>query len=277
MSDQRRSEAIADQRYYHFVGLRTASAVAELDDYWRLLEWTRVPREPVTFHGDQVTLEHRKVASTRLYARGALAEQAVGMRNRQGKYEYDQFGALVRTEGGATFLAIGFPYVGLATEIGLERLGAHGESPLGKFVAIDIPKLVGALERGMPRIASPDVHAVGLRVSVRDDKSLTAVRLGGDQPLEAALYREYLRPRIAQGALVPDQCVLSCERVGGARTLRSRIHLDRHGNLRFYAHVACANLELIGTVFDYLDKAGCLSDAVRNPLLRMEADQEGGL
>ena len=124
---------------------------------------------------------------------------------------------------------------------------------------------------------------VGVQFVVTDDKSLTAVRLGGDDPFQAQIYESFLKKKFEQGLWVPDQCVLACERKadttqdGSLKSpgglLRSRLHIDRSGNFKFYMHAGCGNVTLMPYAIAQIGAVGCLRRVSGNPLRRIEQDE----
>ncbi|MGA9762003.1 MAG: hypothetical protein WBQ14_06250 [Gaiellaceae bacterium] len=273
------NESVADQRYYHFVISRADRGSTA--KYWRLIsERCRVGEDLMPCEGAG-PFDHRTLNSSRAYARGAIAEKLSRDRNGLPPYTYDVLAAEIAVASGGVYFVAGFPFASLALQICEEVFGAAGRSSIGQFACADIPKLVTLMEEaGTARSSAVTARIVAVEVSVRGDKSLTMVRLGGDDPLRAELYRAYLQSRIAGGALVPDQCVLACEKtildemMVGERHLRSRVHMDRYGNFKFYAHVALANLELLTSTLALLDDLGCLQDAEHNPVMRLKGDEE---
>ena len=269
----------ADQRYYHFVAVR-ASTSDGVDGYWRALRNARPPRTPLEFSGAGFSIQHRQLRSPKLYARGAVAQAVSQSGDGSPPYLYDVFAARVDIRR-SSYLLFGFPFAALALDVARDVFGTGARSPFGDFSSIDIPRLIRVMEAGgESRSDHVSMSVVAVQVSVRDDRSLTAVRLGGDDPLSAELYRKYLKPKISLGELVPDHCVLSCERdnagdpTAGRRILRSRVHVDHYGNLKFYAHVGCGNLSLIASVLTQLDAMQCLVKAENNPLFRLGSEED---
>jgi hypothetical protein len=240
----------------------------------------RSPKPAFSISDDGFALEHRYLRSPKPYARGGVAEALSQNGDGAPPYNYDLFAAHL-TLRKSSYLLLGFPFASLAIDIARDVLGPVPRSPFGEFSRVDVPRLVRLMEDPSEHESGPIMTSVvGVQVSVRDDRSLTAVRLGGDDPLGAELYRKYLKPKITAGDVVPDYCVMACEHdvdgtTGSAgRTIRSRVHIDRHGNFKFYVHVGCSNLRLIGSLLARLDTLHCLSRAERNPLLRVTADED---
>jgi hypothetical protein len=131
------------------------------------------------------------------------------------------------------------------------------------------------------RYEALNTHVVGVQFSVTDDKYLTNVRLGGDDPLAAEIYTDFLRERLVRRFVLPDRCALACERQWAEQNmgqphglLRSRVHFDNNGNFKVYAQAGCANLIVLAYALGQLQSAGLLKDASGNPLVRLQQDSE---
>lgn len=274
------NEGVVDQRYYHFLVLRTKTKARE--KYWGALAAVGRSGDALdAASGSLGPFEHRRLVSSRVYARGAIAERISASGNGQPPYAYDLVAAQLAASTGQSYLVIGFPFSSLAMELSQTLLGTSGRAALGQFACIDIPKLIRLMEReGPAHTDTLKAGVVGVEASVRGDKSLTAVRLGGDDPLNAELYQSYLHTRIIDGSIVPDHCVLACEDMpsestrGVLRPLRSRVHIDRYGNFKFYAHIALANIALMTETVALLDRLECVQDAERNPAVRLRVEEE---
>ena len=275
---------VADQRYYHFVVLREIHNFT-LKSYWRSVGDVSLTARSEDGTDDQYHIQHRKLRSSMSFARGAVAERLSEKGEGRPPYLYDLFAAKfsVQTD---TYLLFGFPFIGLASLLisGLiseGRLLHHGE-----LVGVDVQNLVLEMESGkQPRFEKLQAHIVGVQFSVVEDKSLSAVRLGGDDPLGAAIYRKYLRERRDKGECMPNRCVLACEREWGdnshkseknpiPRAYRSRVHVDGHGNFKFYAHTGCSNVGLMPYVIGQLRAMACLRKVTTNPLLHQREDED---
>jgi hypothetical protein len=129
---------------------------------------------------------------------------------------------------------------------------------------------------------------VGVRFVVMNDTSLTAVRLGGHNPFEAELYKDFIREKFegrpaVRKEWVPDQCILACDRVHElnadsapgptGRILHSRLHIDKHGNFKFYMHTGCVNATLLPYAIGQIQAAGCLEKVSDNPLKKIDQDE----
>jgi hypothetical protein len=129
---------------------------------------------------------------------------------------------------------------------------------------------------------------VDVRFVVMGDNSLTAVRLGGHDPFEAELYQDFIREKFesrspVRKGWVPDQCVMAGLRVpelkadsapgSTGRALHSRLHIDKHGNFKFYMHSGCVNATLLPYAIGQIRAAGCLEKVSDNPLKKIEQDE----
>lgn len=273
---------IADQRYYHFVVLRDGGAFS-LATYWKRLGDVVAPAHPADYASGTALVQHRKLRSSKVFARGVVAETLSERGQGRPPFLYDVFGARVQVRDAAYFI-LGFPFVGLATDAIAEMLATRKVVASNDFVSVDVPKLVGIMEAGVKgRFEGLHAHIVNLHFVVTDDKALTAVRLGGDDPLSADVYVNFLRERVTTGFVRPELCVLACEKEWpedgggtsrGPKAFRSRLRVDSYGNYRFYAHVGCSNLRLLPYALGQLRLLGCLRKASANPLSRVSRDDE---
>lgn len=271
--------SLADQRYYHFVALQGAKLT--LAAYWRRFNaGIHDPKSTVNATDAHVTLQHRKWRSNGSYARGAVSVELSENGEGRSPFFYDLIAMQARV-GGVSFLIIGFPFASLALDVFKNVLGTHHALGSGPFVAADVSGLVVTMESGFQkRYEGLNVHTVGVQFSVSEDKYLSNVRLGGDDPLAAEIYQGFLKERLKKGYVLPDRCTLACERVWDARhssreperLLRSRIHFDNNGNFRVYAQAGCANLMVLPYALGQLHSAGLLREVTQNPLLRLRED-----
>lgn len=274
--------SIADQRYYHFVVLRDGGGFS-LPAYWKRIGNVLEPTRSAAFSEDRFVVQHRKLRSAKAFARGVVSQALSEHGEGRPPYLYDLVGARVELRDASYFL-LGFPFVGLALDVVGDLLSSGGLVKTGEFVGVDVPKLVDVMEKGVVnRFEEISTRVVSLQFVVTDDKSLTAVRLGGDDPLSAEIYLKFLRRRVLSGFVRPDLCVLACEKEwrpgkevtsGGGRPFRSRLRVDGHGNFRFYAHVDCSNLRLLPYAIGQLRAAACLRRVLSNPLSRLGREDD---
>lgn len=279
---------LADQRYYHFVAFRDPGKF-QLTSLWKALGAQTEPAHSVAGTGQHYVLQHKKWRLDKAFASGLVANALSEKGKGNPPYLYDVVAAKVQL-GDEAFVLVGFPFVGLAS-YAIERMRAN--SALSKsleFVSADVPKLVGIVdaEKQKPpakakRFEGLSVKIVNLQLVVTDDDSITGVRLGGNDPLAADIYVDFLQKRVSQGYVRPEFCILACERTWsetdsgrrGGETLRSRLRVDDYGNFRFYVHVGCANLRLLPFALGHLHMVGCLHKVLGDPLARASVgDQE---
>jgi hypothetical protein len=274
--------SVADQRYYHFVVVRRPGV--SLSAYWKSLanvgEIAR-PKVAVPVGGSRFTLEHRKLSSERTYARGASAQLLSDHGKGRPPFFYDLFAGRIDYRQDA-YLILGFPFAALALDA-VDYLKGNGFLRNAEFQGVDLSELMSERNRPLKRTEGLISKVVGVQFVVTDDKSLTAVRLGGDDPFHAQIYLSFLKPKFEQGLWVPDQCVLACERETPAtqrqtsmsldKILRSRLHVDKSGNFKFYMHVDCTNVTLMPYSILQILAADCLKQVFGNPLRRAEQDE----
>jgi hypothetical protein len=271
--------SLADQRYYHFLALQDDHGLT-VGGVWKKLHDVQNGDDTVDFKDTGFVIQRKKLKSRRAYARGTIADTLSERGDGKPPYFYDV--VVVRADfAGNSFLMIGFPFAGLALDTMRTLVEEQGLLKLGHFVGADVPTLVVNMEKGF-RPAYNDLrsHVVGVQFVVKHDKNLTAVKLGGDDPLSAEIYVNYLRRKVTSKDISPDQCILACERewelgrlgAGEVRTFRSRIHFDTYGNFRFYAHIGCANLRILPVVLGQLHRANLLHKVLANPLQRLDLE-----
>lgn len=268
-------DGMADGRYYHFVALR------EFPSNWQQRFWDAIgntddpkKRLPIP-SGGEFKVVPKKYRSSKPYARGTVAETVSADGDGLPPYYYDLFSLKVDALS-APCILFGFPFASLALDLAVAALGTSAKSKLGEFCSVNVPAVVRLLEKeeNKSSFAGFETRIVTMQVSVRDDKSLAAVRIGGENPLDADLYRSYLQERVEKGHLVPDYCVLACEKKIDdgevSRSIRSRLHVDCFGNLKFYMQSGYKNLEVIGNAMQWFAAKGCLQRAEGNPVLKID-------
>jgi hypothetical protein len=268
--------AIADQRYYHFATLRTERA-QPLSKVWRAIGNTIVPDRPTSWKHHGIAIEHRKVRSDLGFARGELLERLSERGNGRKPFLYDLFAARMEI-GRDSYVLVGFPFVGLARAASTSSLGWGPRTTIGEFLAVDVQKLVNTMESRLTRrFEDLQSRVVGLEFAVTGDKSLTMIRLGGEQPLSAAIYREYLKPK--SKAHRAHSCILGCEREwqeesgAGGVLLRSRVHLEVNGYIKAHAQRDCVNLRVVPYAIGQLASLDCLRPAEHNPFARVHESE----
>jgi hypothetical protein len=273
----------ADQRYYHFVLLREVRTFS-LKSYWRMIGDAFAFKMSENWALDPYPLQHRKLRMHASYARGAIAEVMSERGGGRPPFLYDVFAAKIDLRGDSYFL-FGFPFAALAMTIMDNLIHKQNLLRYGELLGVDVQKLISIMEEGIQdRFEKLETHVVGVQFVVTDDKSLTAVRLGGDAPLSAQIYVDFLRRKRNAGVFLPDRCVLACEREGDVnnrtnrgvipRAYRSRVHVDGYGNFKFYAQVGCSNLGLLPYTIGQLRAIACLRKVVTNPLLHRREEDE---
>jgi hypothetical protein len=273
--------SVADRRYYHFVAL-TGRGLGPATFWKKLNEIGEIERPDVAVPVDspRFKLEHRKFRSKRVYARGAVTATLSEHGKGGPPFLYDVFAARIEFEDDPC-LVIGFPFAALAVET-IDRLTSNGSMKNSDFVGVDVSALLSEKNRPLKLFDGLSSMVVGVQYVVTDDKSLTSVRLGGDDPFQAEIYECFLRQKFERGLWVPDQCVLACERNGDTSLatrpgtsggpLRSRVHIDKFGNFKFYMHVGCSNVTLMPYAIAQIHSVACLRKVSGNPLRRIEQD-----
>jgi len=283
MTTNRRDTNIADQRYYHFVLLREIQDFS-LKSYWQSVGDVVTTAKSESWVTGPYPVQHRKLRADIPFARGAVAELLSEKGQGRPPFLYDLFAARINFKGDSYFL-FGFPFAGLAMVVLNDLIENRKLLQYGELVGVDVQKLVSIMEEGIKnRFERLETHIVGVQFVVTDDKSLTAVRLGGDDPLSAQIYVEFLKRKRTAGVFMPDKCVLACEREWGIgdrqqegtalRAFRSRVHLDGHGNFKFYAQTACSNIALLPYAIGQLRALACLRKVTINPLLQRREEEE---
>lgn len=274
--------SVADRRYYHFVAV--SGRGLGLPTFWRKVSEIGAIERPsiaVPVESPRFKLEHRKLRLERAYARGAaaltLSEHGAG----RPPFLYDLFAARIDFEDNPC-LVLGFPFAALARET-IDHLESSGFRKSADFQGVEMSELLSEKNRPLKLFDGLSSSVVGVQFVVTDDKSLTAVRLGGDDPFQAQIYESFLKKKFEQGLWVPDQCVLACERKADTTQegtlkspgglLRSRLHIDKSGNFKFYMHVGCGNVTLMPYAVAQIHAVACLRRVSGNPLRRIEQDE----
>ncbi len=273
---------LLDRRYYHFVAFRDEGRYT-LPTYWRQIGVLPADPGEEDISGPVFEVQHRRVKLDRAYARGEVL-RAISESKRGGPpYLYDLFAIKARF-GKETFFLFLFPFAALALELTSALLGKSSLLRSGDFQKVDVSRLVKCFE-GKEQTGFQDLAAriVALHFVITGDKSVSAIRLGGDDPLSAEIYRDWLRPEMQKGAALPNLCVFTCEREPSAQSdgpgphspgaLRSRVHVDVHGIFKFYAHVGCNNISLIPYALGLLHFLQCLEKTSGNPLRRLQQEE----
>jgi hypothetical protein len=274
--------SLADRRYYHFI-VMTARHVS-LNSYWRKvggLGKVERPRLSVSFGTSSFAIEHRKIQLDKPYARGETARSLSERGGGRAPFWYDLFAASVEL-GRDRYIALGFPFASLAFDI-ISYLDGVGYTKNEAYQGVNLRELMSESKRRLQGPGGLRSVFVGMQFVVMDDKSLTAVRLGGDDPFHADIYERYLKQKFESGLWVPDQCVLACEREDEPgkhekslllmKSVRSRLHIDRSGNFKFYAHAGCRNLTLMPEAIAQINDAACLKQVFGNPLAKTEQEE----
>ena len=269
--------SLADQRYYNFVMVKDTRGFS-LARYWRNVGEIARPGRVIDCISSLGKMEHRKLISDRGLARGNVAGELSELGKGRPPYWYDLVAFEMEIDASPYFL-LGFPFVGLAWDI-VKDLLARKILQVEAFQRTNVSRLL--------RIMDTDEHnafeqlagrMVAVHFIVTDDTSVTNVRLGGDQPLKGQIYTTFLKDRVKKGFVSAAECVLACEREAPQkrkeeppRLLRSRLHLDKHGNFKFYAHAGCTNLALLPEAISELHSLNCMDNATANPLDRVGSD-----
>jgi len=274
--------SVADRRYYHFVVARGKGAVPAT--LWRKLNEIGEIERPnftVPLESTRFKLEHRKLRLERAYARGATTLTLSEHGNGRPPFLYDLFAARIDFEDNPC-LVFGFPFAALALET-VNHLTSSGFMKNVEFQGVEMSELLSEKNRPLKLFDGLSSSVVGVQFVVTDDKSLTAVRLGGDDPFHAQIYESFLKEKFELGLWVPDRCVLACERKADTThegrlklpggLLRSRLHIDASGNFKFYMHGGCGNVTLMPYAIAQIHAVACLRKVSGNPLRRIEQDE----
>jgi hypothetical protein len=269
--------SLADRRYYHFVVVKGGGLT--LPAYWRRLdEIGRVerPRVQVPVDSQRFVLEHRKLRYEVAFARGSTAEYLSQRGDGRAPFLYDLFAARMDFQG-ESYLLFGFPFNLLALDV-IASLEGKGFFKNAEYQNVNLTKWLASKNRPFKKYEGLGSNVVNVQFLVMDDTSLTKVRLGGQDPFGAEIYEEFLKPRFEGGSLVPNLCVLACDRevdlkVSLGKVLHSRLHIDQPGNFKFYMHTGCANATLLPYAIGQIHTAKCLKNASSNPLKKVEQDE----
>ncbi len=271
--------SVADRRYYHFVLAKTET---RLPGYWK--ELRRLgdivkPAAAVAAGEPDLELEHRKLKSERAYARGIAGFQLSQNGNNRPPFLYDLFAATLHFRS-ELYMLLGFPFVALARNV-IDELLRDGFIKTRDFQSVEVGELLKEKNRPFRTLQGLSSKVVGVQFVVTDDKSLTAVRLGGNDPFHAQIYEKFLREKFESGIWGADLCSLACERdvqekkiPSSRRILRSRVHIDKWGNFKFYAHAGCKNISLIPYIVSQVRSVSPFKQAVGNPLWRVQDGAE---
>jgi hypothetical protein len=276
-------DSIADRRYYHFVAV-SGSGVTPAGYWKRLQKFGEIVKHKTasSFGTSHFAIEHRKLRTSRAYARGQTAMLLSEHGNGRAPYYYDLFACKLDFRD-TQCIVFGFPFSVLAMEM-IDNLSESGFFRGTDFQGVDLSKLLSERNRPLQRFEGLASKVVGVQFVVTDDQSLTAVRLGGDDPFRAQIYESFLKRKFEQGYWLPDQCVLACERerhlsnrdmevASLGKIVRSRVHLDKAGNFKFYMHVGCGNVHLMAYLISQISSMGCLRQVLGNPLKKVDVDE----
>jgi len=144
------------------------------------------------------------------------------------------------------------------------------------FLKVNVPLLI---KRHVPLYEPEEttVKVMGLTVSIsKKNNTVTSLSLSGNNPLDSDIYRTFLQTPISIDEAIPKNCILFFE-IPYPRTnqsnlltpskLRSRIHINSHGNFIFYVHIGGDNFCIIRTFINYLNDLNALETASTNPFL----------
>jgi hypothetical protein len=272
--------SLADKRYYHFVLAKTEAT--GLDACWRKLRAlgdVLRPKAAVPLGAPGFALEHRKLKSEQAYARGEAAIILSEKGNGRPPFHYDIFAAKISLRS-EDYVLLGFPFLSLAREA-VDCLLREKFIQTKDFQVADIGELLKERNRPYKRFEGLSSRVVGIQFVVRDDKSLTGVSLGGDDPFHAQIYERFLKEKFEDGTWGVDLCVLACERESDAKKsgtqpasiLHSRLRIDKWGNLKFYVHTGCSNVLLLPYAVGQIRAVLPFKQAFGNPLLRASYEE----
>lgn len=270
---------LLDRRYYHFVAFHDEGRYT-LSTYWKQIDGI-LPADPRegSVSAPTFELQHRRVRLNRAYARGEVLRAISESKQGGPPYLYDLFAIKARF-GRDTFFLFLFPFAALALDLTSSLVEKSHLLRSGDFQKVDVGTLVKCFEKkAQTEFQELTSRIVGLQFVITGDKSVSAVRLGGDDPLSAEIYDGWLRPEMHRAAAFPNLCVFTCEQVPGDGEveswdgLRSRVHVDVHGIFKFYAHVGCNNLPLVPSALGLLHFLKCLEKTPGNPFRRLQQEE----
>jgi hypothetical protein len=279
------TSAKLDKRYFHFVVIEAEAPVGV----------TRLRRAfgPALGHSsgfdassDAWSMVHFKVRSERPHARGTVLESISERSGSRPPYLYDVVAFEIQARK-RNLVAFGFPFIGFAREMSDRVLGRGPTSQFGTAARVDVERWLNRFQSSEGRPDRPlTLSVVGLDITILDDTALAAVKLGGEDPLSARLYQDYLlgtkkRAGGKQVSFLHSSCVLACESIWRGRgespenrILRGRLHVGAKGDFKFYVQANYSNLPLLPEALLRLERDGCLEDAESNPLFRVEEEQD---
>jgi hypothetical protein len=279
--------SVADQRYYHFL-LWKIKRELSIPVLWRRVGDMVEPARQLGSRSSNHVIQHKKLKSERNYARAGIAEALSANGDGRPPFYYDVFVMTVDAEG-VSYLLIGFPFVSLALETLSTLLGKYRLKDEWEQQCVYVPRLLPLLEHGQPSTHEGlTTRVVGIQWSVQSDASLTSIRLGGDAPLKADLYIDYLRPlaRQKKSPLLPERCSLafeqevpvseSTDKEAVTALVRARVHVDLDGGFRFYAQAGCRNIGLLPYAVRHLWSLSCLDKArTESPFNALRVGESG--
>ena len=271
---------LVDQRHFYFIALRDIGGY-RLSDYWEQAGNIVMPGQKSTDVIDpEFEIQHRRLRSAIPYPRGKTLEAVSVSGDKSAPYLYDIF-ALRIIIGTHSYFIFAFPFAALAREVIDRLIETYHLQRKCDILKVDLPLLIKNREL-QSETGEMRAHLVGLRVVISGDPALSSLSLGGDDPLESAIYRNYLQRPISEGSTILEQCVLACEleySFGSGdpvkpRKLRTRMHIDAFGNFKFYVHINGENFIIVPYLLKQLRSLNCLNNVSVNPLHRVQEQLE---
>jgi hypothetical protein len=268
---------IIDQRYYYFVTLHDIGGYS-LNEFWNQTGSPIIQiKQTDDFNVSDIEIQHKRIKSNIPYPRGKLLEATSISGNGSGPYIYDIL-AVRTTFDNESYFALAFPFHALARDILEKAINTHNLRHKCNILKVNLPALI--LNKDLQFSAGEfRTNVSGLQVIISDDPALSSLSIGGDNPMESAIYKNYLDDPIKKGKMIVDQCILKCEFELQETNLklyqrkkRAQIHIDAFGNFKFYMHINGDNFITIPYLIQRLKQLNCLSSTSINPLIRLEKE-----
>lgn len=255
-------------RYYHVIVFKFDTKYS-LRSFWKDCKIEAKAFSSSVYEDDDIIVEKQSYISPIQYYFGESDYSAT--RNSKPPYSYDLFAIQIKEQD---IFIVGFPFKSLARDLVKTLIEEKRYKTKGSFLKPNIGKVLKDTNSETFGKDFVSCSFCGLSLVLTGDKNITSINLGGDNPLESALYKKNFKKMIEDNISTPEYGIIKCElsglENGELPNTRANIHLDNFGNFKLYLHSSGKNIFTLPFLMLTLKRLKCLIPTITNPLISLE-------
>lgn len=258
-------------RYFHVIVFKFDSKYS-LRSFWRDCRVEVKTSVSSMYEDEEIIIEKQSFVSPIQYYFGESDYSL--LQNKAAPFSYDLFAIQIK---GQDIFIVGFPFKSLARDVVKSLIVEKRYKTKGSFLKPNLGKVLKDTDSQNFGNGIISCSFSWLSMVITGDTNITSINLGGDYPLESALYRKNFKRMIDENISTPENGIIRCELSGLSEgklpNTRANIHLDNYGNFKLYLHASGKNIFTLPFLILTLKSLKCLTSTITNPLISLKDEQ----